>query len=438
MKGWLAILLALSLILSAVGREDQTDMQVAWLKKNALPLRTLDPKEDDFTDLEPFRKVIGESRIVQLGEQSHGDGATFHVKARIIKFLHQKMGFDVLAMESGLYDCHKAWSLLKGGMEPREALNNGIFRIWMASEQFKPIVDYVGQAAKSDKPLELCGVDCQFTALASKNHLEKDVNALLDKLDKAPKPEVRQTLLAALEGMKQYKPPEKEEVYQQRKQAILAWVEALNAALPTKELSKQELAFWRQFAASAAGQLEVDWSAGPKKEFREKSSSLRDEQMACNLVWLAQKRYPKRKIIVWAATFHLMRNQREIGMLPGMNKDLYMNIATMGHEAWKTLGKETYTLAFIAAEGEAGLPWRAPWKLQPARNGSLEQLCETAGLENAFIDFRGLDASGDWLRQKLMSRPLGHSDMLAVWPNHFDGVLFTRKMYPSTQVKLNQ
>src|SRR6476646_1280732 len=83
----------------------QREARVAWLKEHAVGLRSIDPADEDFADLEPLRKVIGDARIVQLGEQSHGDGATFHAKARLIKFLHQKMGFDVLAFESGLYDC---------------------------------------------------------------------------------------------------------------------------------------------------------------------------------------------------------------------------------------------------------------------------------------------------------------------------------------------
>src|SRR5688572_14029768 len=79
--------------------DSERHSRVAWLKEHAIGLKSIDPGDEDFSDLEPLRKAIGAARIVQLGEQSHGDGATFHAKARLIKFLHQKMGFDVLAME---------------------------------------------------------------------------------------------------------------------------------------------------------------------------------------------------------------------------------------------------------------------------------------------------------------------------------------------------
>jgi erythromycin esterase-like protein len=119
----------------------------------------------------------------------------------------------------------------------------------------------------------------------------------------------------------------------------------------------------------------------------------------------------------------------------GLPADYYKDIVTMGHEVYKALGKETYTLAFVAAEGEAGVPWGKPWKLSPVPPGSLESLCLDAGLTNAIVDFRHLDESGAWLRQKLTARPLGHSDMTADWTNVFDGVVFTRTMFPSTMTK---
>ena len=66
---------------------------------------------------------------------------------------------------------------------------------------------------------------------------------------------------------------------------------------------------------------------------------------------------------------------------------------------------------------------------------SLEGLLVAAGRTNAIVDFRHTGESGGWLRTKLRSRPLGHSDMVADWTNVFDGVVFTRTMYPSTLAK---
>src|SRR5205823_1726823 len=73
--------------------------RVAWLKSHATIIRSIDPADSDFSDLEPIRRAIGDARVVMLGEQSHGDGATFHAKTRLIRFLHEKCGFDVMAFE---------------------------------------------------------------------------------------------------------------------------------------------------------------------------------------------------------------------------------------------------------------------------------------------------------------------------------------------------
>jgi erythromycin esterase-like protein len=74
--------------------------RLAWLKKHAVPLRSIDPADEDFSDLDSFRKAVGDARIVFLSEPSHGDGTSFLARTRLIKFLHQQCGFDVLAFES--------------------------------------------------------------------------------------------------------------------------------------------------------------------------------------------------------------------------------------------------------------------------------------------------------------------------------------------------
>ena len=80
------------------------DDRVDWLKKHAAPITTLDigKQNDRFAELKPFGEAVGDARVVFLGEQTHGDGTTFEAKARLIRYLHEVKGFDVLAFESGM------------------------------------------------------------------------------------------------------------------------------------------------------------------------------------------------------------------------------------------------------------------------------------------------------------------------------------------------
>ena len=68
------------------------------------PIASASPQHPDDSDLKPFADAIGYARIVALGEQTHGGREEYLLKTRLLKFLHEKMGFDVLLLESGFYD----------------------------------------------------------------------------------------------------------------------------------------------------------------------------------------------------------------------------------------------------------------------------------------------------------------------------------------------
>jgi erythromycin esterase len=161
----------------------QDDPRIAWLQANASPLRSIDPADADFSDLEPLVRAIGDARIVMLGEQIHGDGATFEAKCRLVKFLHQRMGFDVLAFESGLYEMWKAWDAVRAGEDVRDTAKRSILYVWSFSREAQPIIDYVGANARSDRPLEIAGFDCQFGFIElnyARQFLLADLVAFLD------------------------------------------------------------------------------------------------------------------------------------------------------------------------------------------------------------------------------------------------------------------
>ncbi|AJT69870.1 hypothetical protein T261_8276 [Streptomyces lydicus] len=71
-----------------------------WLRAHAVPLTHLDP-EAPLDDLEPLRAVIGDARVVAIGENSHFIDEFALLRERILRFLVERCGFTVLAFEYG-------------------------------------------------------------------------------------------------------------------------------------------------------------------------------------------------------------------------------------------------------------------------------------------------------------------------------------------------
>ncbi|MFI9052202.1 erythromycin esterase family protein [Streptomyces sp. NPDC053427] len=71
-----------------------------WLRAHAVPLTHLD-REAPLDDLEPLRAVIGDARVVAIGESSHFIAEFALMRERILRFLVERCGFTVLAFEYG-------------------------------------------------------------------------------------------------------------------------------------------------------------------------------------------------------------------------------------------------------------------------------------------------------------------------------------------------
>lgn len=432
-------LAAMLSLLGACGIEDES--RVTWLADHAARIRSIDPADDDFSDLEPLRATLAGVRVVMLGEQSHGDGSTFLAKTRLIRFLHEKMGYDVLAFESGLYDCAKAWELLARGEEPREAVSRGVFRIWTISREVQPLIDYLGSRAKTARPLEVAGVDSQFTGSASRDFLVADLAAFLSSID--PKlaagddwNRVVQVIghLATSSWERGVEPVPSSNDQAAFVRTIEQWrsaIAACDAPPPSRGASSAARAwsgaFWRQLLASLRVFAEQTWRTDYSDHAGDAAvSAMRDLQMGKNLVWLAKERYPDRKIIVWAATFHNARELRTIEVGDTKYARLYRAMSPMGEVAWRELGRELYSLGFTSYQGETATAFaRNAHSIPPPSAGSLEDLFARAGLETALVDFRN---SPRWLRAPMIARLLGHKEMRADWTRIVDGVVFLRTM----------
>jgi erythromycin esterase len=413
---------------------DRDSARVAWLGTHTARVRSADPADRDWSDLEPLRAAIGNARVVMLGEATHGDGDTFLAKTRLIMFLHEELGFDLLVFECGLFPTSKAWEALRAGAPVREALASAIYPVWMGSREVQPLFEYVEARRSTARPLEVAGMDPQLWGTATADHFVADLEDVLrrgqaDVLTASDWPEFRRLLQDAVTGVWWYEKPSPDE--KAAFDAAYGNVEStLAGGLPL--VSADEVAFWRQVLRSTRIDLENDIAIDPDVGYRIEQRIARDEQMGENLVWLATTRYPSAKIVVWAANYHILRNVSDVALLghPGY----YSGVTTMGDVVHVALGDDVYILGFTARAGEWGYWYSGydPTPLSPTPVGSLESLLYEAGVERGFLNLRVASGNGAWLREQFVARPTGYLDANAPWRQVMDGVFFTDRMTRST------
>ena len=72
---------------------------IEWIRTAAIPLATAEPRQG-YRDLEPLRAIIGNARIVSLGEATHGTREFRKLMHRVLEFCVAELGFTMLAIEA--------------------------------------------------------------------------------------------------------------------------------------------------------------------------------------------------------------------------------------------------------------------------------------------------------------------------------------------------
>lgn len=83
-----------------------------WSSSNARPVSL---EASDTLNLEPLRKIIGDARLVTLGEGLHGSAEPLEFRNQLFKFLVEDMGFTAIALESGIIESYAVNEYVHGG-----------------------------------------------------------------------------------------------------------------------------------------------------------------------------------------------------------------------------------------------------------------------------------------------------------------------------------
>ena len=85
---------------------------VEWARAHAIPLA---PSGASTTaDLQPFARIVGDARVVAIGEPAHGAQEPLAFRNRLFRYLVENLGFTAIAIESSLPDSRRVDAYING------------------------------------------------------------------------------------------------------------------------------------------------------------------------------------------------------------------------------------------------------------------------------------------------------------------------------------
>jgi len=396
------------------------------IRKHSTPVRSIAPNDSDYTDLEPIAKAIGDARIVMLGEMDNGDGETIRAKTRLVQYLHQKLGFTVLAFESDFNGVNWIWETQKSGFAALRAVTH----IWTDVAEFREMERYITRYSHGGDPLIVAGIDCQVYDAEEVLNFTKRVPELFHALGYDRSDPVYRNYITSLVRANDY------DTAKRMADSAIGFIRNQTVRILNDLKSHPELdptGLWYQTFNNFMGNAANCWlnrnvPVGYNFLQLKHDGTIHEKQMADNLRWLADERYKGKKIIVWALNRHISKNidQLEVSI---SNYKRTLN-TTMGSEAFRRYGNEVYILGFTSARGSSGSPFQrngTPLDIQRlGKNDLYTNTMLQAKADYAFTDFRPIQKTSD-AGKSFNSRGWGYEfDMKGSWFNVFDGLFFIK------------
>ena len=374
--------------------------------------------DTNYSGFEALDKAIGDKRVVMLGEQDHGDATAFVAKTKIVKYLHEKKGFNILAFESDFF------SLTEGQREInndtanlRRYLQGNIFPIWTACDGCRELFyEYLPATLSTANPVIVTGFDSQLHGNYAKRNYHFYLDSALNTLNGIGY--LKEKIANHSDSLRKYygRPLPDTKQYDSAnswlQQAIELWQQQKG-----KDYTWRLLNSLKGFNQQAADQ---------KKEYNEQNKA-RDEQMAANLDWLVNEKYKDEKIIVWAASGHIIKNVNAI------MKDHFKSMGTLfcampGNEA------QTYVMGFTSATGTTGrlAGGFKPYDLRRPDKDSFEKWLESA--DYGFVDLSAYQ-NNTTNPEAFKLKGINHFwNGKLQWSRSYDGIFYIKEMHPCKPV----
>jgi erythromycin esterase len=381
-----------------------TPGHINWVRQNAIPFTTVEAGHST-ADLQGLKDIIGDARIVSLGEATHGTKEFFQMKHRLLEFLVTEMGFTHFSIEANMPEAYALNNyVLTGQGDPEELLEGMYFWTWNTQEVLDMVHWMRAYNASGRGPVQFTGFDAQISWGAADNLRSFLAEADPDYLPTA------QNAFARIEAA--------EWIWRVAPQDVAA------ARAVYDHISGKRNDYLASYSAE-----KVDWMIQNARVIVQVIEGIagitpRDASMAENVEWILDHAPASSKIVLWA-------HNRHVNRVPGW----------MGNYLHQRYGDDMYVLGFAFGEGRYNAFTRRGMTVNEAHapvKGSLETLLQAPGMPRYILDLRHADNDelDLWFRQpRLLQTPGSVHLRCAFYPTvaaqDYDGLIWISPMTQS-------
>jgi erythromycin esterase-like protein len=351
---------------------------------------SLDPSERQLI------QTACQHEVVILGENSHGDGRTIAVRAKLIPELVRRCGFNTLAFEASFYDfAELADTTARDAHYDRSKFLSAVGLLWARDAEFAPLADWV--AKQTPRTLHLVGMDIQIGAAGAFYSLEAMPTAISNAIPPKDRETCRETMIGFITWS-----VDRSSAQGEVDCCLSLALRGLAGRRSAEAVKLSTLA--RAFRTTAT------WT----RMKPDKMIAARDAAMADKLQAFRRQLGPGAKIIVWTANAHAALGGYTVGR-------------PLGQITRARIGSALLSVGFSAAGGDFRWSKSETHRVRTAASGSLEQTI-LDGRTAAFADKTKLTRVGrvsgtafDW-----------HKPLVANWSDLFDAIYVIEREEPTT------
>lgn len=296
------------------------------LSERAIQIRL---KSSDFEDLTFLSDLLKSKRIVFLGESLHTIDNFNKMKFRVIQYLHEKLGFNVVVFESGTYECGIS-NLAKDSLSPPELLSHSLKVLWWVQnnchmmEYFKSNNINIAGLDPNNVTAPLSVNYYYYIFKGNKNLAEELYTLDVEMFEYVKKRVVFLSKIKKLKKDELYKKKHESDSLDLIKTDLINRYDAFLLSLNRENVNKS---FKYSLKYSIRSKIQELSKSNLSSDVTDLYVTYheRDSIMAYNLKYIVDSLYPQEKIIVWMHNAHIAKKGLSKSINKGASLGLYLD-----------------------------------------------------------------------------------------------------------------